>query len=204
MEILCLGGSFNPIHHGHLICSRSAAEAAGYQQVALIPSGHPPHKGGDLAPADASHRAAMCRLAVAGSNRFTVDEHELNRPGPSYTIDTARALLDSGWKSVDWLIGSDSLPNLATWHRAEELVALVTFKVMLRPGAKVDWKSLPPAFRRLEEQIILTPRIDISATDIRQRLAMGKSIDYLVPPAVAGYIRDHGLYGCAARSAGQT
>jgi nicotinate-nucleotide adenylyltransferase len=104
-------------------------------------------------------------------------------------------LLDSGWKSVDWLIGSDSLPGLATWHRAEELVELVTFKVMLRPGAKVDWQSLPPKFRRLEQQVILTPRIDISATDIRQRLAAGRSIDYLAPPAIADYIRAHGLYG---------
>src|ERR1700677_2789943 len=127
MAILCLGGSFNPIHHGHLICSRAAAEVAGYQQVALIPSNHPPHKAGDLAPADAKHRAAMCRLAVAGTDLFNVNESELSRPGPSYTIDTARALLDSGWKSVDWLIGSDSLPGLATWHRAEELVELVTF-----------------------------------------------------------------------------
>jgi nicotinate-nucleotide adenylyltransferase len=194
MAILCLGGSFNPIHHGHLICSRAAAEVAGYQQLALIPSNHPPHKAGELAPADAQHRAAMCRLAVVGSNLFTVDDCELHRPGPSYTIDTAKALLDSGWTTVNWLIGSDSLPALATWHRAEELVELVTFKVMLRPGVTVDWKSLPIPFRRLEEQVILTPRIDISATDIRHRLAAGRSIDYLVPPAVAEYIRVNGLY----------
>ncbi|HEX4124462.1 MAG TPA: nicotinate (nicotinamide) nucleotide adenylyltransferase [Tepidisphaeraceae bacterium] len=194
MAILCLGGSFNPIHHGHLICGRAAAEVAGYQRVALIPSNNPPHKLGDLAPAPAQHRAAMCRLAVAGSDLFTVDERELHRPGPSYTIDTARALLDSGSDRVDWLIGSDSLPFLPTWHRAEELVELVTFKVMFRPGAKVDWHSLPPKFRALESQVILTPRIDISATDIRQRLGEGRSIDYLVPPAVADYIHTHGLY----------
>src|SRR5215204_3176269 len=100
MRRLCFGGSFNPIHHGHLICARAAAEAAGFERVVLIPSALPPHKLDDTELASSTDRLAMCRLAVEGDPWFEVEDIELIRKGPSYTIDTARELRRRGWPDV--------------------------------------------------------------------------------------------------------
>lgn len=198
MKRLCFGGSFNPIHHGHLLIARAVAEAAGYDRVVLIPSAQPPHKPGaaDLAPA--VDRLAMCRLAVEtteASGLFEVNDLELGRRGPSYTIDTARELTRRGFDAVHWLIGGDTLPLLGSWHEPDALLREVHFVVVARPGWQIDWTAVPTDYLPLGQNVVTAPLIEISATDIRRRAAAGKSIDYLTPPAVVRYIRERGVYG---------
>ena len=196
LAALCVGGSFNPPHHGHLICARAAAEAAGFAGVRLIVSARPPHKRGDASVIDPADRVAMTRLAVAGDAFFVVDARETRRAGPSYTVDTARELQAPGGRPVSWLIGADLLAGLPTWREAATLLKgdLVRFVVMRRPGSAIDWPALPPAVRALRERVVDVPQVDLSATLVRDRVRAGRSIRYLVPDAVASYIRDHGLY----------
>lgn len=191
---LYFGGSFNPIHHGHLLCARAVAELRGYDRVILVPSAQPPHKpeGVDIAPAD--DRLAMCRLAVAGAEGFEVDDLELRRPGPSYTIDTARELTARNGARVAWLIGADTLPQLPTWHEPEALLQEVEFVIMARPGFAIHWTKVPPGSQKLQANVVAVGQIDISATGIRQRVAAGRPIDYLTPASVISYIRERGLY----------
>lgn len=195
MKRLCFGGSFNPIHLGHLICARAVAESAGFDRVVLIPTRQPPHKppSPDLAaPAD---RLEMCRLAAGEQpDLFEVDDVELSRTGPSYTIDTVAALATRGWGPIHWLIGADMLLYLPKWYHAPELLKQVQFVVMARPGFAMDSSKLPAELRRLEKNLIPAPLIDISATDIRKRAAQGESIAYLTSPSVADYISQRGLY----------
>lgn len=194
MKTLCLGGSFNPIHHGHLLCARAAAEKGGFGRVMLIPSRQPPHKPGQSDLASPEQRLRMCQLATSGSALFDVSEIELFRPGPSYTIETAIALRDNGLKQVYWLIGADMLLQLPNWHRPLDLLNELTFIVMARPGFTIDWAALPREYRSLEANVIEVPQIQISATEIRRRIRAGLSIDYLTPPAVVDYINTNRLY----------
>ena len=194
LKTLCLGGSFNPIHHGHLICARAAAESSGFERILLIPSSQPPHKPGDPGLADAAHRLAMTRAAMAGNALFDVDGQEIDRSGPSFTIDTARALRQQGMERVNWLIGADLLPQLLTWHQAEALLEEVDFWVVQRPGSEINWASLAAPLQTLRERLLVAPMIDISGTDIRRRVSRGQSIDFLTPPAVIAYIERHKLY----------
>lgn len=194
MALLCFGGTFNPIHHAHLICARAAAEAGGFERVVLIPAAQPPHKPGLQELAPAADRLEMCRLAISGSKLFSVDDIELRRAGPSYTIDTARELVRRGWPKVHWLIGADMLLYLPHWHQPVELLREVEFVVMARPGWNVDWQALPGEFRSLRNRVVQVPQIDIRASDIRRRVAAKLSIEYLTPERVCEYIRDRGLY----------
>ncbi len=195
MNTLYFGGSFNPIHHGHLLGARAAAEAGGYERVVLIPSARPPHKTGDLA--DAADRLAMCRLAVAGDEMFEVDDLELRREGASYTLQTVRELAGrtpAPQEPIHWLIGADLLAGLVNWHRPQELMREAKLMVMGRPGWRFDFEALPPEFRPLRHNILPIPQLEISASDIRNRIRAGRSIRYLVPRPVADYLLDHRLY----------
>jgi len=195
MRRLCLGGSFNPVHHGHLICARAVAEAAGFDRVVLIPSGLPPHKPAAPDLVAAEHRLEMCRLAAAcQSDLFEVSDVEIVRPGQSYTIDTVRLLKSQGWPQVHWLIGADMLQILPQWHQAEALLREASLVIMARPGWKIDFDALPAPFRELRHNVVEAPMLDISASDIRRRLAMGRSIRFLVPEPVERYIAARGLY----------
>ncbi len=148
--------------------------------------------------AAAEHRLAMCRLATRGNELFDVDEIELWRDGPSYTIDTVRQLRgDRGWGEVNWLIGADQVSALPRWREPAALLSEVNFVIMARPGWRFDWHALPPAFRVLQNNVVEAPLMEISSTDIRRRVRAGQPIDQLVPPAVADYIREHGLYRAA-------
>jgi len=136
----------------------------------------------------------MCRLAVENLPEFLVDDRELRRPPPSYTIDTVREIKSGGENEVFWLIGGDQVAKLPTWHDAESLIREATILIMARPGFSFDFNTLPPVFQNLRKNLVSTPQVDISATDIRQRVREGKSIDGLTPPAVVRYILEHGLY----------
>ena len=194
MRRLCFGGSFNPIHHGHLIGARAVAEAAGFDRVVLIPSALPPHKLRAIGMAPPEHRLAMCRLAVEGDGMFEVDDLELTRSGPSYTIDTARQMRLRGWPDVHWLVGADTVPLLPEWHEPDTLLKEVTFVVMARPGHVLDWPSLPASLRPLQKNVAEAPLVEISASDIRRHVAAGRSVRYLVPPAVEAYLLRNNLY----------
>ena len=195
MRTLWFGGTFNPVHHGHLATARAVAEAGGFDRVTLVPNQQSPHKArvaGEPSPAE---RLAMCRLATAGDPLFDVDPVEVDRSGPSYTIETVRTLRGRGWSAVHWLIGGDQVPALPLWHEADALLAETTFVVMGRPGWTIDWAAQPAAVRALRDRVVTTPLLEISSTDLRRRVAEGRSIRYLTPPAVVDFIREQGLYG---------
>jgi len=198
-----MGGAFDPVHHGHLIVARSIAEQKGYAKVVLVPSSAPPHK--RPAQGDPADRLAMLRLAIEGDGLFEISTVELERSGPSYTIDTILALrqLHGADRPIHWIIGADMLEMLPTWRRAGELVELAQLVVAHRPPwtaglenlfTKLEGAFTPEQIEGLRRHAVATPLIDISSTDIRRRVATGRPIRYLVPPAVQRYILDHGLY----------
>lgn len=182
-KIGILGGTFDPIHHGHLLLARDAVEQLGLDTLLFIPAARSPHKVGQQ-PAGGDLRAEMIRAAIEGEPRFCLDELELNRPAPSYTIDTIEALKQ---REPDaqffFLVGEDNVAQLPTWRRFAELSRLVQFAVLERSGLRIEHPY--PAVCR---------HVDISATDIRNRVARGQSIRYLVPAAVENLIREHQLY----------
>jgi nicotinate-nucleotide adenylyltransferase len=200
-RVALFGGSFNPIHHGHLIAARSVAEQLGANRLIFIPAANPPHKQ-DAKLAPARHRLEMVRLAIDGEPGWEVSDCELQRRGPSYTFDTVTQLRETlGPKpELCWIVGADSLPELASWYRIEELLAICRIITAARPG----WErpDLTPLRKRLGTahvdrlvaDVLETPRIDIAATDIRERVRAGRSIRYLVPERVAQYINKHELY----------
>jgi len=198
-KTLCLGGSFNPIHFGHLICARAVAEAAGFGSVLLIPSAQPPHKPGATDLAGASDRLQMCGLAIktpvaASGVQFDVSDIELRRSGPSFTIDTVREFKSQGWEKVHWLIGADMLNYLPNWHDAAALLRETDFLVVARPGAPIDWNALPSEFSVLRKNVVQAPLIEISSSEIRRRVRAGLDVNYLTPPVVVEYIASHRLY----------
>ncbi|MBN1491903.1 MAG: nicotinate (nicotinamide) nucleotide adenylyltransferase [Phycisphaerae bacterium] len=199
--VVLFGGSFNPIHNGHLIAVRSVAEQLGAARVVLIPSANPPHKpAGALASAE--DRLEMARVAVAGEPGWEVSDCELSRAGPSFTIDTVAHFRQSLGPDVElcWLIGADSLPELASWYQIDALVEMCRIVTAARPGWETpDLTGLRARLtdeqvRRLVADMLETPRIDIAATEIRRRVREGRSIRYLVPDAVHGFIHAASLY----------
>jgi nicotinate-nucleotide adenylyltransferase len=123
-----------------------------------------------------------------------VDDLELRRPPPSYTIDTVRALRSRGWDEVHWLIGADQVATLPNWHESLSLLNEAMILIVQRPGYKIDWDKLPELYRRLQENVVEAPLLEISSSDIRRRVREGKPIAGLVADAVADYIHARGLY----------
>lgn len=199
---LLYGGTFDPIHLGHLITCQRARELLAADQVFFIPARVSPHKT-HLESSSAEHRLAMLRLAIASNPLFAADDRELSRTGPSYTFDTLTSLkTDFPQKQFTLLIGADQLPKLHTWHRIHELLAMNPVAILSRTTAEAlgdVFDHITPHFSeamldRLKSAILKTPQIDISATEIRARVTAGLPIDYLVPPPVAAYIATHQLY----------
>ena len=177
------GGTFDPIHNAHLILAREALERLGLERVIFVPAAASPHKL-DQTCAPAAARADMLRAAIADEPQFELDELELNRPPPSYTVDTIEELhRRDATAEISYLLGSDNLPRLHTWHRFNDLAKLVRFVVLER--GEMPAASQFTTIRRL---------VDISATDIRNRVAAGRSVRYLVPSAVEEIIRRRALY----------
>ena len=197
-HFLFCGGTFDPIHHGHLIAFRAAREALRADGVLLVPAWLSPHKRGDPPVATGAQRLRMIELALEGQGDFAVDGRELARGSPSFTLDTVQELQRS--RPADrftLLIGADQLPKFHTWRKIETLLAQVPVAVMARPSAEaaglaIARRHLGPWVARLA--ILPTPLIDISATDIRRRAGRGLSISFLVPAAVAAYIAQQRLY----------
>jgi nicotinate-nucleotide adenylyltransferase len=146
------------------------------------------------------HRLHMCGLAIQSVEdkprvEFEVLDLEIRRPpGPSYSIETVRELKQQGWPAVHWLIGADMLNYLPKWHKAADLLREANFVIVARPGVPIDWTALPPEYSFLQKNLIAAPLIQISSTEIRQRVRAGHSINYLTPPSVVDYIRQQNLY----------
>lgn len=187
LKVGVFGGSFDPVHLGHLVAAEHAAARLSLARVRFVPAReHPLKPGGHHASAD--DRLAMVRLGVAGNPQFQADPRELFRPGPSYTVDTLRELrAESPQDQLFLLVGADAACELPSWHQAEGIPALATVVALSRPGTQ------PPA-HRLIGLVVEVPGIDISATGIREAVRRGESIRYLVPRAVEEYIATHGLY----------
>jgi len=196
-----LGGTFDPIHAGHVAVARAARRELGLDNVLVVPAATPPHKVG-LAMAPAADRLAMVELAVASEYGLVASRIEIDRPGPSWTVDTLTALLDDARAAgrdvaLTLVLSADAFARLPDWHDTERILGLARIAVAPRPGhAPPSLDALPAHLRALAGgTVILTgPNVDVSATDIRRRVAAGLPIDGLVAPAVARYIEVHHLY----------
>ena len=194
-----LGGTFDPIHIGHLRMAEHVFNSMELEKIIFIPAYVPPHKlGQDFAPAQ--DRYAMTELAVAVNPHFTVSDMELKRTGVSYTIDTIRQLhAQYEDRELNFIIGADSVAQLHTWHNIEEMLELTRFVAVWRPGYEGAMEEMVQHLgQRARERVLLldTPVYDISSTEIRTRIRQGASLAGLVPQAVEKYIYEHGLYGC--------
>lgn len=205
------GGTFDPIHFGHLRLAEEMAEGLGLERVLFIPAGQPPHRGAPRTAA--AHRLEMVRRAVVGNPRFAVDAREVQSPRPSYTVDTLTTLrAELGEEQPLWLLlGSDAFLELPTWHEWRQLFDLAHIAVAARPGARLLQSDAMPEILKKEVSqrqptdgpvsgpagsVLLrqTTPLDISATAIRDTLARHGSARYLLPDAVLDYIYEHQLY----------
>jgi len=205
------GGTFDPIHFGHLRLAEEMADALGLARVLFIPAGLPPHRGAPRTAA--THRLGMVRRAIAGNPRFVADAREVQRPQPSYTVDTLTALrAELGGAQPLWLLlGADAFLDLPSWHEWRRLFELANIAVAERPGARLmqsDAIMEPLKSEMSQRQVTVgtptgpagsvllraTPPLDISATAIRDILARQGSARYLLPDAVLDYIHEHQLY----------
>ncbi len=197
LRIGLMGGSFNPVHEGHLHLARAALESGCVDKVFFLPTGNPPHKSDGLA--NQFDRLRMVELAVQGEEKMEVCREEIDRDGIIYTVDTLRRLLQKhrGQRFV-YLIGADTLRTLYTWRCVEEVITLCDFLVLMRPGEQREqMQRLMQAWRTRGAHItaLTAEPMDISSTQIRNRISAGQTIDTLVPKAVADYIRERALYG---------
>jgi nicotinate-nucleotide adenylyltransferase len=199
MTIAYFGGAFSPPHVGHLVIAERVCEARGYERVDLLVSGQPPHAEAKFA-IEAKHRVAMAKLAVQGNAVLGVDDREVRHEGKSYTIDTARELIKQGVKRPAFIIGGDMLADLPTWHEINELLKIAEFIPVLRPGFGWDTiDTLRAAFgdkvaKKLMDGCVKVPLMQISSTEIRDRIRAGKSVRYLVSDAVIEYALANKLY----------
>jgi nicotinate-nucleotide adenylyltransferase len=182
------GGTFDPPHLGHLVAASDACQALGLDTMLWVPAAVPPHKQATVR-ASAAHRLAMVRAAVAGDPRFRVDDLELRREGPSYTVDTLRALrAREPGVELYFVTGADNLREIPGWRAPDEILRLARLAVVTRLGEAV------PPHPGIPAEVVRVTRVDVSATEVRRRVAAGETIRYLVPEAVRAYIAREGLY----------
>jgi len=198
MRLGLYGGTFDPVHQGHLLLAEQCREQCRLDNVWLLPARIPPHKlNADISPG--KFRSEMLEFATAGYPEFSVNTMELDREGPSYTVDTLQQLTDEdSTRELFFLIGADSLKDLPTWREPQRIAELATIVAVNRGDKPLpDLKELSnqlgsETVQRI--QIVTMPGIDVSSTDIRNRVAAGKSIRFMVPRSVEVYIKEHGLY----------
>lgn len=194
------GGTFDPIHTGHLAIARGVVAHCGLDRLLFVPSARPPHKQGHaMAPPDDRYR--MAELATRHDPRLEVSDTEINRPGLSYTVDTLEALRRKygGASEIHLVLGADSLLEIDTWHAPDRIFDLATVVTVPRPGK--DLTGVDPGWLDRVVDIQL-PEIDVSSTDIRRRVGQGLPIAHLVPEEVADYIEERGLYRDSAAGEG--
>ena len=194
-----LGGTFNPPHVAHLVCARAALEQLGLDRVALVPVAAPPHK---PLPDDPGPevRLELSRRAAAGDERLEVSDIEVRRGGPSYTVATLEEIhAERPEDELTFIAGGDMAASLPAWREPERVLELARFAVAEREGAEREEIERRTAGLAGRERIVFfdMPRLDVSSSEVRARVAAGRPIDELVPPAVAAYIDERGLYGTA-------
>ncbi len=196
-----LGGTFDPIHFGHLAIAEEARQSLGLERVLFVPARLPPHKPGrPITPAE--HRVAMVQLAIADNPAFELCELELRRPGPSYTVDTLRELVDEQLEKgiepdLTFILSVEAFAGILSWREPRRILELARLAVVPRPGHEAPGAGwLSESFAGLETRVTLLPgpNIGISGSDIRARAAAGRSIRYFVPAPVARYVAEHRLY----------
>lgn len=191
-----LGGTFDPIHLGHLILAEQAWELLELEKVLFIPAADPPHKAGRPV-LESEHRYEMVRLAVQGNDHFECSRREMDRPGPSYTVDTLEQLHADlpGDTQLYLIVGADEAQNLMKWRTPYAIKEFATIVVANRPGltARDVIDSLPSDFSAGIIALKI-PGVEISSTNIREQVTVGRTVKYLVPDAVENYIRTNGLY----------
>jgi nicotinate-nucleotide adenylyltransferase len=195
-----LGGVFNPPHLGHLVCAQEAHEQLGLDRVVLVPVGEAPHRAVEDDPGGAV-RVEMCERAVAGDERLSVSRVELDRAGPSYTVDTLRALRERAPDdSLVLILGADQAASLPGWRAPEEVLRLAVVGVAERAGARREEVRRAVEGLAGAERVgfFEMPRIDISSSLVRERAAVGRTARYLVPDGVAALIEERGLYRTSA------
>jgi nicotinate-nucleotide adenylyltransferase len=186
-----MGGTFDPIHHGHLVAASEVAATFGLDEVVFVPTGQPWQKS-DRQVSPAEHRYLMTVIATASNPRFTVSRVDIDRPGPTYTIDTLRDLRAQRPEAeLFFITGADALAQILSWKSVGDLFALAHFVGVTRPGHVLDDAGLPPGRVSLME----VPAMAISSTDCRTRVVRGEPVWYLVPDGVVQYIAKYGLYG---------
>jgi nicotinate-nucleotide adenylyltransferase len=195
MRLGLFGGTFDPIHVGHLILAEQCREACGLDRVWFVVAGEPPHKRGDRTLL--AHRLEMVRIAIAGHAAFAASDLEGRRPGPHYSVDTLAAVRhERPGDELFFLVGADSVVELPTWRDPAGIARLATIVVVNRPGIEeIDPAALPdfgPEAKPL--QLVTIPPIGVASSDLRRRLAEGKSIRYMVPRGVEAYIDANELY----------
>lgn len=193
-----LGGTFDPIHLGHLAIAEEARETLGLERVLLVPAAHPPHKPGRPIT-DASHRLAMVELAVAGNPALGVSPMEVERAGPSFTVDTLAELRRGrdGAAPLWFILSTEALAGFTSWREPDRILELARLAVVPRgEGERVDAAWVAASFPGREDRVrfLPGPLLPISGSVVRRRVAAGRSIRYLVPDPVARYIADHALY----------
>ena len=199
MKTGIFGGSFNPIHYGHLMLAEHAADAADLDRVILVPAYESPFKSG-TGGAGSLHNLEMTRIAAGGNKRFEVSPMEVEKQQMSYTVDTMRILAAEAGpeNTLSFIMGGDSFLSLDKWKGAGELLRSYSFIVGSRPGcAAEDVEKTAERLRKeynADIRIVLVPQVDISSTDIRNRIRDGKSIRYLTPDGVIDYLEKHHLY----------
>lgn len=194
------GGTFDPVHNGHLAAAQAARERLGLDRVIFVPAGRPPHKPG-RALTPAKHRLAMVGLAIRGNAGFVLSADEIARPDTSFTVDTLERLASRlGKCKLHLLIGMDQALQLDTWRRPERIFALAEVDVVSRPGYREE--GIPSRWRK-RLRSVETPGLEISSRLIRRWARQGRSIAYLVPDPVSRYIRRHGLYRRGGQAVGK-
>lgn len=195
-----IGGTFDPPHWAHLLIAEQAQEQFDLERVFFVPAAHPPHKKNQNIT-DPEHRYAMTLLATASNKRFEVSRIELQRPGPSFSVDTIRAFkrIYTAETEIYFIAGADEILAIESWHDAESLPHLARFLAAPRTGFDLSdlSRTLDSRFVPFID-VLDMPAVDISATDIRARIAQGRSIKYLVPESVESYIHKHNLYSVGA------
>ncbi|MGH8901077.1 MAG: nicotinate-nucleotide adenylyltransferase [Egibacteraceae bacterium] len=193
-----MGGTFDPVHLGHLVTAEQARGELKLDEVIFVPAGSPWQKGRSVTPAE--HRYLMTVLATAANPSFSVSRLEIDRDGPTYAVDTLRALREAEPEAAFYFItGADAILNILTWEAAEECLALADFVAATRPG--YDLRALDDHGLRHYVTVLDVPALAISSSDVRERFVAGRPVRYLIPRAVEEYARKHGLYGTGRRTA---